>query len=249
MISRRKCSGRPVAPRQGTRPCRVGFTPPSSQSTQSRRGKPRPANYDDAHSPISKEENARHEFVVYENKSWQRPCRGHPARVVGANSMAGPRRSSRHEMQNSPPQGRPASPYAKRRKMKALTGMTRTTIIRLAGETEAGSAEVQPIRLRLRAGPARDSRTRATNVVGMAGPNLPSHLPNDHSKPLYSLRKPVTQRTDKELFGKRICPFHAEPIHTPIVNRKSKLENRRVAATMAMGGSHWSEAQVAGRVV
>jgi len=48
----------------------------------------------------------------------------------------------------------------------------------------------------------------------MAGPNLPSHLPNDHSKPLYSLRKPVTQRTDKELFGKGICPFHAEPIQS-----------------------------------
>ncbi len=62
--------------------------------------------------------------------------------------------------------------------------MTRTMTIRLAGETEAGSAEVQP---------ARDNRTRATNVVGMAGSHLSSHFHKDHSEPFYALENRLAE--------------------------------------------------------
>ena len=46
---------------------------------------------------------------------------------------------------------------------RILTLVSEWIIILLAGETEAGSAEVQPIRLALRAGSARDSQLKATN--------------------------------------------------------------------------------------
>jgi hypothetical protein len=60
--------------------------------------------------------------------------------------------------------------------------MNTTITIQSAGQTDAGNAEVQP---------ARDSRTRATNGVGMADFDRPSHLANDHSEPSYALRKPI----------------------------------------------------------
>jgi len=46
---------------------------------------------------------------------------------------------------------------------RILTKMKELTRIPLVGQTEAGSAEVQPIRLALRAGSARDSQLKATN--------------------------------------------------------------------------------------
>ncbi len=53
-------------------------------------------------------------------------------------------------------------------------------IIRLAGETDAGSAEVQP---------ARDSQTKATNCR-RGGSDLPSHLRHsaDNSEPSYAFK-------------------------------------------------------------
>jgi len=46
---------------------------------------------------------------------------------------------------------------------RSLTVIEELTRIPLVGETEAGSAEVQPVRLCLRAGSARDNQLKATN--------------------------------------------------------------------------------------
>ena len=76
--------------------------------------------------------------------------------------------------------------------------MNEVNTIQSAGETDAGNAEVQP---------ARDSRTRATNVAGDGGPNLPSHLRRDHSKPFYSLRKPESPHAAEKYSAKALVHF------------------------------------------
>jgi len=57
-----------------------------------------------------------------------------------------------------------------------LTEIDESVTMLSAGETDAGSAEVQPIRLRLRAGSARDSQARATDDRrdGSTMPVIPS---------------------------------------------------------------------------
>jgi len=76
--------------------------------------------------------------------------------------------------------------------------MNEANTIESAGETETGNAEVHP---------ARDSRTRATNVAGVAGLNLPSHLCRDHSKPFYSLRKPESPHAAEKHSAKAFVHF------------------------------------------
>ena len=103
-------------------------------------------------------------------------------------------------------------------KMKELTTMT------LVGKTQAGSAGVQPIRLALRAGSARDSQLNATNCR-WDGSLVPSHFTNfaDNSELCYALKNPIKRVPPKAdtlfvegkkslLTKKWICPFHAEPV-------------------------------------
>jgi len=70
---------------------------------------------------------------------------------------------------------------------RILTTITELTTMVLVGQTEAGSAEVQPIRLRLRAGSARDSQLKATNCRGGGGytPLMPkkTSLPKARQSP------------------------------------------------------------------
>lgn len=83
----------------------------------------------------------------------------------------------------------------------------------LAGETETGSAEVQPV---------RDSRLKATNCRGDSGLKLLSHSPiavedkfmqhNDNSELCNALKKPLCRRQSSHLTVKWFCPFHAEPV-------------------------------------
>ena len=96
-----------------------------------------------------------------------------------------------------------------------LTKMKELVTIALAGETEAGSVEVQP---------ARDSQLNAMNCR-WGGSLLPSHftIRQDNSEPCNALKKPNKKSPPKavSLFtkGKKslktikwICPIHAEPI-------------------------------------
>ena len=96
-----------------------------------------------------------------------------------------------------------------------LTLTSKLITMLLAGETEAGSVEVQP---------ARDSRFKATNCRWDGG-LLPSHFTNlhDNSELCYALKKPDKTAPPKAgsvsaegknslLTVKRICPIHAEPL-------------------------------------
>ena len=58
-----------------------------------------------------------------------------------------------------------------------LTEMSKTMTMLLAGETEAGSAEVQP---------ARDSRAKATDGRRDDGKMSVIHFPQNHSEPSYA---------------------------------------------------------------
>ena len=58
-----------------------------------------------------------------------------------------------------------------------LTDMSKTKIMFLVGETEAGSAEVQP---------ARDSRAKATDGRRGDGLMLSSHFTQNHPEPFYA---------------------------------------------------------------
>ncbi len=86
----------------------------------------------------------------------------------------------------------------------------------LAGETEAGSVEVQP---------ARDSRFKATNCRWDGG-SLPSDFTSfaDNSELCYASKNLIkiappkagsmlAEGKESLLTKKWICPIHAEPIH------------------------------------
>ena len=86
-----------------------------------------------------------------------------------------------------------------------LTEMSWTMTMPLVGETEAGSAQVQPV---------RDSRTKATDGRRDDGvmPVIPSSpIP---SRAFLCLKKPPRRRRGKELIVKGVCPFHAEPLQS-----------------------------------
>ncbi len=78
--------------------------------------------------------------------------------------------------------------------------------ILLTGETETGSAEVQPV---------RDNQPGATNCRGDSGLKLLSHFMyrNNNSELCNALKKPLCRRQSILLTVKWICPFHAEPVH------------------------------------
>ena len=81
--------------------------------------------------------------------------------------------------------------------------MSKTITIQLAGETKAGSAEVQPV---------RDSLAKTTDGRGDGGikPVIPSF-----QKTIRSLLMPLKTFLPKARLGanrKGICPFQAEPI-------------------------------------
>ncbi len=97
-----------------------------------------------------------------------------------------------------------------------LTLVSKLITITLAGETEAGSVEVQP---------ARDSQSKATNCRWDGG-SLPSHFTSfqDNSEHCYALKNLIKTAPPKAgsvsaegrkslLTVKWICPIHAEPVH------------------------------------
>ena len=93
-----------------------------------------------------------------------------------------------------------------------LTEMSWTMTMPLVGETEAGSAQVQPV---------RDSRTKATDGRRDDGvmPVIPSSpIP---SRAFLCLKKPPRRRRGKELIVKGVCPFHAEPLQFCFANKSA----------------------------
>ena len=99
---------------------------------------------------------------------------------------------------------------------RILTLMSELAIILLAGETEAGNAEVQP---------ARDSRFKAMNCR-RGGRLIPAILfcqTQSQFSVLACLKKPnkkspaeggflITEKRKSLLTKKWICPIHAEPV-------------------------------------
>jgi hypothetical protein len=85
-----------------------------------------------------------------------------------------------------------------------LTEMGKTKTILLAGETDAGSAEVQPV---------RDSWARATD--GRRDDGIMPVIPffQRSSGAFLCLKKPPCRRQGKELSVKGLFPVHAEPVH------------------------------------
>ncbi len=99
---------------------------------------------------------------------------------------------------------------------RILTLVSDLIIMFLAGQTEAGSVEVQP---------ARDSQFRATNCR-WGGSLLPSHFTSfsDNLELCNALKNLIIRVTPKAasllakgkkslLTIKRFCPIHAEPVH------------------------------------
>jgi hypothetical protein len=110
-----------------------------------------------------------------------------------------------------------------------LTLVSELITMLLAGETEAGSVEVQP---------ARDSQLNATNCRWGGSYHLPSHFTSfsdnselcDALKNLIKIVPPKAGSVSAEgrkslLTVKRVCPIHAEPVHFIVnhPNRKSKM--------------------------
>jgi hypothetical protein len=89
----------------------------------------------------------------------------------------------------------------------SLTMINETMRMLLAGETETGNAEVQPV---------RDNRFKATDCRGDGSIRLLSHfmLLNDNSELCNASKKPLCRRQSSLLTVKWICPFHAEPIQS-----------------------------------
>ena len=85
-----------------------------------------------------------------------------------------------------------------------LTKMNELTRIVLVGETDAGSAEVQPV---------RDSQLKATNCRwgGSLTPAIPFYEQGQF-RALLCLKKPPAEGRYCLLSIKWICPFHAEPV-------------------------------------
>ena len=85
-----------------------------------------------------------------------------------------------------------------------LTEIENPMIMLSAGETDAGSAEVQP---------ARDSQLNATNCRGGGSytPVIPFYE-HRQFRALLCLKKPPCRRQGKELIVKGVCPVHAEPV-------------------------------------
>jgi len=87
----------------------------------------------------------------------------------------------------------------------SLTVTSEQITILLVGETDAGSAEVQP---------ARDNQLRATNCRrdGSYTPAIPFYKLDRQFRALLCLKKPSCRRQDSLLTKKWICPIYAEPI-------------------------------------
>ncbi len=118
-------------------------------------------------------------------------------------------------MRNLPPPEKLVKPKEMHRKKKNLTIIEPSTRIVSTGQTEVGSAEVQP---------ARDSRLKATNCRwgGSYTPAIPSYEPSQF-RALLCLKKPDRTAPPKagsvsaegrksRLTVKWICPIHAEPV-------------------------------------
>ena len=84
-----------------------------------------------------------------------------------------------------------------------LTDTSEAMTMLLAGETDAGSAEVQP---------ARDSRAKATN--GRRDGGMTSVIPSIKRSfgAFLCLKKPPRRRRGKELSVKGFFPVQAEPV-------------------------------------
>ena len=99
---------------------------------------------------------------------------------------------------------------------RSLTIIDELTRMPLVGETEAGSAEVQP---------ARDSQLKATNCRrdGSYTPAIPFYELQRQFRALLCLKKPPCRRQGSLLTAKWICPIHAEPIQKRLI-RMSHLK-------------------------
>jgi len=76
--------------------------------------------------------------------------------------------------------------------------------MRRAGETDAGTAAVQP---------ARDSQTKATNRRGDGRTSaVPFYTHNPRFRAFLCLKKPIAEGKKSSLTGKALCPIPAEPI-------------------------------------
>ena len=101
--------------------------------------------------------------------------------------------------------------------------MSELITMTLVGQTEAGSAEVQP---------ARDSQLNATNCRWDGGHNLPSHFMTKNNSELCNALKNLIKKAPpkaasvpaegrKSLKTKKwICPFHAEPVQKFLTQQK-----------------------------
>ena len=91
-----------------------------------------------------------------------------------------------------------------------LTDMSKTMTMWLVGETEAGSAEVQP---------ARDSRAKATD--GRRDDGMMSVIPF-LPKPFGAflcLLKTSLPKARLRANRKGVCPFHAEPLQKRVLRK------------------------------
>jgi hypothetical protein len=88
-----------------------------------------------------------------------------------------------------------------------LTDTSEAMTMLLAGETDAGSAEVQP---------ARDSRAKATN--GRGDGRMISVIPSIKRSfgAFLCLKKPPRRRRGKELSVKGFFPVQAEPVQNHV---------------------------------
>ena len=85
-----------------------------------------------------------------------------------------------------------------------LTEIEDLLIMRRAGETDAGTAAVQP---------ARDSQTKATNRRGDGRTSaVPFYTHNPRFRAFLCLKKPIAEGKKSSLTGKALCPIPAEPI-------------------------------------
>jgi len=87
---------------------------------------------------------------------------------------------------------------------RTLTLVSELIIMLLAGETEAGSVEVQP---------ARDSQLKATNCRwGGSLSAIPFYELLRQFRALLCLKNLLAEGKESLLTTKWICPIHAEPV-------------------------------------
>jgi hypothetical protein len=112
-----------------------------------------------------------------------------------------------------------------------LTKIDEPMTILSAGETDSGSAEVQP---------ARDSQAKATNCRWDGAIKFCRPLYQTiNSEPSDASKKPLAEGkfiSYKELIVKGICPFHAEPLHHNV--HRLLLSSAYIVPNLCLRASH-----------